>query len=228
MIEQKEVYSIIAILALVACDLAAIPVWRKLKLIPQTSSFAAGAAAAYVFLILLPEIETGHAFFGKRIHLVVLVGFILFYVVDDYLGKPPTRSGKGRFVFEVGQAGTYQFLIVFIIGENLPLNPILAGVYVLGLGLHLIQQCHGLAEVLPSTQTKPIITTLVSAMILGWAVHFVTELPKAALDFLTALLAGFVIYRVFQCEFTAKLRLRPWAFVLGALAVTIFHWTVAT
>ena len=59
---------------------------------------------------------------------------------------PPETLGPSRYLFELSLASAYQFLLVFTMRENLPLNLSLAGVYMPGIGMHLVQQRHSLAE----------------------------------------------------------------------------------
>lgn len=181
MIDPTDIYSGLSVIALIGCNLAAIPLWRHTSERTWTTSFAAGAAAAYLFLVLLPEIEIGHETLGEKIHLVTLGGFVLFYLLHSHILTLDT-SNPGRLRFELSLAAVYQFLLVFTMHENLPLGLGLTGVYVLGIGLHLVQQRHSLAEAVPTSRTLLTTTVLSGALILAWFTGYLTQFPVEVLN----------------------------------------------
>lgn len=69
-------------------------------------SAIAGLATAYVFVVLLPELETGHEIIGDYIFLIVLAGFVTLYGLEHVAhrtgmprgpkSRPRRCTGSGR------------------------------------------------------------------------------------------------------------------------------------
>jgi hypothetical protein len=217
---QEDLYAGLAVLALILCNAVAIPLWASVRRLPWYASFTAGTTAVYVFLILMPEIETGHASFGDAIHMVTLAGFVYYFIATIRLADIDGRSGARTYAFEMALAFVYQFLLVFTLHENLPMDPWLAPVYVLGIGLHLIQHRHGMAAA--SEHARDGLTTifLVAALVAAWLTGLATRFPEPVLDALTALLAGSVMFRAFREDLQTETRLYPLAFVAGIALLT--------
>ncbi|XAT60829.1 hypothetical protein GN278_08845 [Rhodobacteraceae bacterium Araon29] len=215
----QDLYASCAVLVLFICNLVAMRLWQPAQARPWTTSFAGGAAAAYVFLVLIPEIENGHRILGKNIHLVTLVGFVLFYIASVIISQKRERPGVVTYGFEMTQAVIYQFLLVFTLHENIPENLWMALIFVLGPGLHLIQQRHGLASSVPQSQGRMTTGMLEGALLAGWLVGFLTEFSIEIIGFLTALIAGSIMLRAFKEELSARKNLSPLAFSAGILIV---------
>ena len=60
-----------------------------------------------------------------------------------------------------------------------------------------------------------------AAIILGWAIGVVVEVPEAAIAVLTAFLAGGVIMNVLKEELPEERQSRFWAFAVGATAYAV-------
>ena len=114
---------------LIAAVLAAIHLASP-RLRPATSrhqvligSLGGGMAVAYVFLHLFAAIEKGHAIFGDRIHLIVLLGFLLYYGAERGLGK----SGQGEtrsyeLWLHLAMAWLYSWLLIYALPDALLTN----------------------------------------------------------------------------------------------------------
>ena len=217
----QEVFAAVAVLVLLSCNQAAMPIWPMAKTRPWTASLASGSAAAYVFMILIPEIEVGHDDLGDNIHLITLLGFLLFYFAAFALARRGDRESKATYQFELGQAMIYQFLLVFTLHEKIPLNPLFVAVYVMGPGMHLIQQRHALADTMKRSRGLRTTFLLQGALLSGWAIGLATELSDRVIDTLTALIAGSIMLRAFKDELSARRELTPIAFFCGILITAL-------
>ncbi len=99
--------------------------------------------------------------------------------------------------------------------------------YLLGIGAHLMLQNRGVEEAVGEGRMKYATAALVSALVLGWLLHVFTEIPETALDLLTALIAGMVLYNSLKGELSDDLQARPVAFFAGAFLIAVSHWVAA-
>ncbi|MDJ0823589.1 MAG: hypothetical protein QNJ09_17500 [Paracoccaceae bacterium] len=224
---DEDIYAGLAVFALIICNAIAIPFLKPVRRLPWYASFTAGTTAVYVFLILLPEIDGDHATLGQAIHLVTLAGFVIFYLVTVFLAKREGRNESQTYTFEMALAFVYQFLLVLTLHENLPMDPWLAPVYVLGVGLHLVQHRHGMVASLDRARDAMTTAILVSALIAGWLLGLATEFSESMLDTLTALIAGSMMFRAFREDFETETQLYPLAFVAGTALLACTHLAAA-
>ena len=80
---------------------------------------------------------------------------------------------------------------------------------------------HGLREHHKHTYLRTGRWVLAIAVVLGWVVGLLTEIPEVAIAVLTAFLAGGVVLNVLKEELPEKRESRFWAFALGAAAYTV-------
>lgn len=90
----------------------------------QVSSFGGGMAAGYVFLHLMSELDIGHELVGRRIHLFVLAGFVLYYGLEFRLEKKKQRTEDGQTdslacFTHVAFGWVYSWLIIYSFPETL-------------------------------------------------------------------------------------------------------------
>lgn len=214
---QAEWLSLIVCGVVALCHLAAIPVWSRLK--PShaaVASFSGGAASAYVFLHLFPEIETKHARIGDNIYALVLVGFVFLFALDTLVAT--TRAGMNnqtRFRIRLGFTALYNLLLAFTMSEQLPLSPGTAIAYTMALGLHVFMVDLALIESFGPEQQARGRFVLAGAILLGWGLSTLTNAPEVVLDVLTALMAGFIVFTVFGEEVPKERGIRLRWFVIG-------------
>jgi hypothetical protein len=214
---EAQTLSLAVCLVLAACHLAAVPLWARLKpWTAQVASFSGGAASAYVFLHLFPELEDTHATIGERIHGIVLFGFVLLFALDTLISSlPEGEHGRRRFQMRLAFAALYNLLLAFTMSEQLPLTPATAVTYTLALGLHLISVDLALVESFGPKAHGGGRFVLAGAILVGWTLSLVTDAPEVTLDVLTALMAGFIIFTVFGEEIPKRGGRRLLWFVVG-------------
>ena len=80
---------------------------------------------------------------------------------------------------------------------------------------------HGLREHHKDAYLRKGRWVLAAAVVLGWVVGLLTEIPEVAIAVLTAFLAGGVIMNVLKEELPEERESRFWAFALGAAFYTV-------
>ena len=214
---EAQALSLGVCVVLATCHLVAVPLWARLEQwSDQVASFSGGAASAYVFLHLLPELESTHATVGERIHGIVLFGFVLLFALDTLISSlPEGEHGRRRFQMRLAFAALYNLLLAFTMSEQLPLTPATAVTYTLALGLHLVSVDLALIEGFGPKQHGWGRLVLAGAILVGWTFSLATDAPEVALDVLTALMAGFIIFTVFGEEIPRRGGRRLLWFVVG-------------
>lgn len=215
---EAQWLSLAVCVAISICHLSAMRLWVRLRgQGPQVASFSGGAAAAYVFLHLIPELENTHVTVGERIHGVVLVGFVFLFTVDTLVSSfKGGEHGRQRFRIRIGLSALYNALLAFTMSEQLPLSPLTAVAYALALGLHVTMVDLTLIDAFGPGRHRVGRYVLAAATMLGWLLSLLTNPPEVALDVLTALMAGFIIFTVFGEELPKRRGVRLAWFTMGA------------
>ncbi len=192
----------------------------------EVASFTGGLAAAYVFLHLFSELDSAHAFIGDRIYLLVLMGFIVFYGVENTIShahEVREEISRRSLVLRLGFAALYNMLLVFTLGEQMPDNPILSGMFAVTLGLHLMAGDVGMMKRFGKQYTNRSLFLLAGSLGLGLFLSIVLQPGALIVDVLTASLAGFIIFNVFHEEISPTRDTRMRWFMFGALGFSGLH-----
>ncbi len=185
------------------------------------SSFSGGLASAYVFLHLIPEISEGGEVLGPRIYFVLLVGLALYYGLEILIHR---RRGirHADATIHFGAAALYSSLLVFTLGQQLPASPALTVVFAVSMGLHLTSGDFGLQERYEEIFVRKGRYILAVAVLAGYALNLVREPHEEAVDVLTAMLAGFMIFDIFRKELPEfhEARFAPFLLGMGSFLAT--------
>ena len=92
--------------------------------------------------------------------------------------------------------------------------------FFVAMALHFVVNDYGLREHKNAYLRKGR-WVLAAAVVLGWEVGLLTEIPEVAIAVLTAFLAGGVIMNVLKEELPEERESRFWAFALGAAFYTV-------
>ena len=84
------------------------------------------------------------------------------------------------------------------------------------MALHFVVNDHGLREHHKDAYLRTGRRVLAAAIIFGWVVGLLTEIPELAIAVLTAFLAGGVVMNVLKEELPEERESHFWAFALGA------------
>lgn len=206
---------------------------RFLHSIPRSRwlSMAGGASIAYVFLHLLPELGEGQETFGEyagerftfldhHIYLIALIGLVLFYGLERLArthGAPSKdHAPPAVFWIHIGSFTLYNALIGYLLlhGEGGELQALV--LFALAMGLHFLVNDFGMLQQYAGVYERIGRWLLSAAVLGGWLLGYLTEVPALALAALTAFLAGGVILNVMKEELPEERRSRFSAFLLGA------------
>ena len=169
------------------------------------ASFSGGLAIAYVFLELFPELEEAEKVLGKSIHVITLLGFIIFYGIQSLILQNSIRKKAIEyriFYTEISFLFIYNSLIIYTIPDRLgKLNSGLL-LYSLSMGLHLLVNNYALQKKHAPRFYKIACYILAFSLFLGFLMNIFVDplLNEVISDMLTAILAGFVLFNVFVEE----------------------------
>ncbi|MDJ0386973.1 hypothetical protein QMO56_02510 [Roseomonas sp. E05] len=221
---------------LIAACLAAIHLFvsrmRILRGVPRSRwlSAAGGAAVAYIFLHLLPDLAAAHRRAGvesETVYFVIaLVGLVAFYGVERRvrLARAPAGhagaddSAAGVFWLHAGSLTLYNLIIGYLLlhREEAGLASLL--LYGSAMGLHFLSNDYGMQLDHPQAYNRTARWILAAAILLGWLAGRLIEVPRPIVDGLFAFLAGGVVLNVMKEELPEERKSRFNAFLLGVVA----------
>jgi hypothetical protein len=201
-------------------------------------SVAGGISVAYVFVHLLPELAEGQeaiaealeegeglAFLESHVYLVALVGLAVFYGLDRLATTARRRkreagqedaTSPGVFWLHISSFAVYNFLIGYLLLHRVDAGLGNLVLFFVAMALHFLVNDHGLREHHKGAYLSAGRWVIAAAVILGWSVGLLTEIPEVAIAVLVAFLAGGVIMNVLKEELPEERESRFWAFALGA------------
>ena len=240
----RAIASLVAALVLVLIHLFSGRL-RFLGAVPRSGWLSAfgGISVAYVFVHLLPELAEGQAtleeavaagglvgFLEHHVYLVALVGLALFYYVEKESLESRharreqdqhDRTGAAAFRLSIASFATYNLLIGYLLvrGEFDGLQSLV--LYTAAIGVHFIVNDFGLAEHHKDGYEDAGRFVISSAVLVGWLLGIVTEIPEAAIAVLLAFIGGGVVLNVLKEELPGERRARFIPFAAGAAAYAV-------
>ena len=167
-------------------------------------SAAAGASVAYIFVNLLPEIETIAMMFHHEaksflpyegaygVNLAMMLGFVFFYGLDEMRPLPTGSTEKNRdrvaFWVQILGYGGYICLIGYLLVRSLAEEELSRLLYAVSMSMHFSLIGFGLRDVHKEDYDRIGRYVLAGFCLAGWLVGTIVELPK----FVVMLLFGFV------------------------------------
>jgi ABC-type amino acid transport system permease subunit len=204
-------------------------------------SLGAGATASYVFVQMLPELDEARTAFvaasaGRalpapelRVHTAALLGFIVFYGLENLVAWSRERPESGRsshgwsnpvFLLHVGGFALYAWLVTYLMVRGISDTPVPIALYAIAMGLHFIGVDHSLLREHGATYMRVGRFVLAAAALAGWWVAMMTEISRAAITTGLGLVSGGVVMNSMVMELPTKKDGRFWPFVAGAAAYT--------
>ena len=192
-------------------------------------SMAGGAAVAYVFLHLFPELALAQESFEDRgpfeteheIYLLSMVGLAVFYGLERAakVSRHERREageedvpGPGVFWLHVVSFALYNAMVGYLLlhqeGDLL--------LFSLAMALHFLVNDYGLRKDHREPYDRVGRWLLSAAVLLGWGIGTQVEIGELPLALLFAFLAGGIVLNVLKEELPAERESRFSAFVLGA------------
>ena len=201
-------------------------------------SAAGGVSVAYVFLHLLPELASGQdevepggagvvGFLEHHVYIVALLGLALFYGVDRYslasrrsrhreLGED--KTGAGAFWLSTASFAVYNVVVGYVLVREETETATSLVLFATALGVHFVINDFGLREHHKEDYDHVARWVFAAAVLAGWMIGSLTEVPGAALALIIAVLAGGFILNVFKEELPGERQARFVPFVAGLVA----------
>ncbi len=204
-------------------------------------SAAGGAAAAYVFVYVLPKlaakqhvlvqaIDTGlYGFLEHHAYLVALLGFSLYYglhraavYVGTFPGHARPSDHSRRFALGCQTSGfaAYNILCGYLLVHPQKPGLIPLVMITLALALHFLSTDHGLRHHDVTVYDRVIGPVLAAATFVGWGYGMLTQLSDRTVALWFAFLAGAIVINVVKEELPSEQHSRFWPFLAGMLAYT--------
>jgi hypothetical protein len=189
-------------------------------------SFTGGMAVGYVFLHILPELAAEHAVLAKEwenagiasyaIYFTALVGLTLFFTVERTCSLVHRAGHHGALetVLHYGSFVIFNAVIGYVSIQRAELGTGLLLLFFGAIGPHILLNTHSLQD--KHEENMQIGRWALSlALLVGWCLGALAQLPAATQSFLFAFLAGGIILNALQEELPAENDSRLWAFLLG-------------
>lgn len=200
-------------------------------------SIAGGVSVAYVFLHVLPELQSGQraleeaigetlGFLHDHIYALALSSLVLYYGLDKLALSSRRRqrssggadaTSAGVFWLHIGSFTLYNALIGYLLVHREESDAAGLVLFVVAMALHFFVTDHALREHHKQAYLHRGRYIVTAAIVLGWIVGSTTEISEAAVSTLFAFLAGGVILNVLKEELPEERESRFWAFLLGVL-----------
>ncbi|MDX1546047.1 MAG: hypothetical protein R3247_03615 [Rhodothermales bacterium] len=198
-------------------------------------SAAGGVSAAYVFVHLLPELahaqatieeatEGAIAFLDHHIYLVALAGLVTFYGLEHLAktrstgGAPEAGENDAVFWIHIGSFALYNALVGYLLLHLDEGGGPAVALFTVAMALHFVVNDVALASHHQAAYRRKGRWVLAAAVLVGWLIGVVAEVPEPAVVVLVAFLAGGIILNVLKEELPEERESRFWAFLAGAAA----------
>lgn len=198
-------------------------------------SASAGAAASYVFVQLLPDLQEAssrfaHAAAGRgwwfaetHVYLVAMAAFVLFYGLDHLVSRWRRETSAEEevpvpiFAFHVGGFVLYGAAISYMVTRRVGLADGALALYALAMSLHFLCIDHSLFREHPRRYLRWGRYLLVAGVLAGWGAGQLGPIPPTVGCTLLAMVAGGVIVNSMVMELPREKEGRFWPFLAGAL-----------
>jgi hypothetical protein len=198
-------------------------------------SVGAGASVAYLFIMLLPELENAGAVFREHsshlalpyqghygLHLATMFGFLIFYGLDEMVAVKQgaeAESAVGEpFWAHMAGFGSYAWIVSYLLVRSLDDGEGSLLVYAIAMGLHFLLCAHSLREDHGAGYDRIGRWLLAACSLGGWLSGVLIELPKSVVVILFGLVAGGVLVNTMIMELPRNQKGKFIPFLIGAVA----------
>jgi len=229
----------------IACFFAAIFVFgEKIHILYRTHkrralSAAGGAAVAYVFIHLLPELARAGDTFVKitadrslplpeyRVYVAALAGFILFYGLEHMMHwsrlsgrreKPGYGIGDPIFLLHISGFALYGGLISYLMVRSIDEKSVPILIYGIAMGLHFLSIDRSMHDEHGGIYDKFGKWILAGAVLISWACGALAEFPKPVVITMLGFVSGGVVMNSMIVELPGEKDGRFLYFCAGAAA----------
>ncbi len=204
-------------------------------------SFGAGVSVAYVFVHLLPDLETARVVFVRStadisipfrdlsVNLAAMIGFLVFYALENMVVWSKKTAGKRKgagaaggpvFWIHIGGFAVSVWLVSYLRIRNIDEGTVPLALYTAAMGLHFLAVDYALSREHGSLYERVGRKVLASASLLGWAVGAVAELPQPGVVVLFGFVAGAVMMNSMIMELPREKEGKLGSFLLGGVIYT--------
>lgn len=174
-------------------------------------SFAAGAAIAYIFVQLLPDLQLAKEILIQElasksvilaehfVYLAAMLGFIASYGLER-MSTWIQRQQNSLFILQISGYAIYVWLISYLMVRNIETGAVSLAFYAIAMGLHFLALDFHLYDEYGQLYKKLGKNILTVAVVLGWGVGIFTELHKLLVMLLLGLISGAVIMNTMIME----------------------------
>lgn len=196
-------------------------------------SFGAGVATAYVFVHVMPELNTARRalvessslplhYEGMSIFYVSLIGFLVFYGLDHTRKRLHQSSAMERvgtaFLISIAGFATYVGLMGYLLVHNLEETPRSVALFAFAIAVHLLGVDHALQVEYGAVYVRIGRYVLAAMSLLGWCAGLLFTVPRSILALLVAFISGAVIMNSSITELPTESKGRFLPFLFGGLA----------
>lgn len=221
---------------------------RFIQIIPRSRflSLGGGVSVGYVFIHILPELGEHQeliehhdyllSYLELHAYLLAMIGLIIFYVLEGIAKKSQRKNqqetGKNQpkkitFWLHISSFSIYNGLIGYLLIHRDTEGLVNLILYVIAMGLHFIVVDYGLRTHHKDIYNRIGRWILALAVIMGWGIGVITEIPEAALALLFAFLSGAIILNVLKEELPEDRESSTLAFSIGAIGYVALLLIVA-
>jgi len=198
-------------------------------------SLGAGASVAYIFIMLLPELEKAGEVFRSvtthlalpyqgqyGLHLATMFGFLIFYGLEEMVagrqGEETDEAATGEaFWAHIAGFGSYAGVTSYLLIRSLEEGGSSLLVYAIAMGLHFLLCSHSLREEHGARYDHVGRWLLAACSLGGWLIGLLLDLPKPMVVILFGLIAGGVLVNTMIMELTRNQKGKFIPFLIGAV-----------
>jgi hypothetical protein len=200
-------------------------------------SAAAGVSVAYVFIRALPEmseaqdvftrvtLNRGLPFPERRVYMAALLGFLLFYGLENMVSRSAARGRKEgdpaaglSYKLQLGGFAAYCGLVGYLLVHQQSLPTLL---YLIAMTLHFLAVNHSFEREYGFTYDHSGRWILAAAVVVGGSAGTFTSMSEEVLATLLGFNSGGVVINSMVMELPTEKEGRFWAFCLGAAGYSL-------
>ncbi|HET9952306.1 MAG TPA: hypothetical protein VFS09_10990 [Candidatus Eisenbacteria bacterium] len=171
-------------------------------------SFGAGMSVAYIFIHVMPELHAVRASFaegmnvplplkGMVVYYLALVGFLLFYFMDQLRERMARSDGETgevhAFRLDIGGFAAYACLMGYLLVRNLGESHVSTAFFGVTIAVHFLALTHSLEAEHGVAYRRIGRFVLAGMSLLGWGLGLAFPLPQHVLALLVAFISGAVV-----------------------------------
>lgn len=217
---------------------------RFLHVVPRSRwlSFAGGAAVAYVFVHLIPELNRIQEEYREElsvlpteqpVFVLALIGLVAFYMLERFLRRsmPGTTARETResekessdeaFLAHMISFSIYNAIIGYFVSELGGQSKGEELAFVIAMAFHFLANDYGLRKDHGDRYDHHGRWILSASLVVGWLVGIFEIVSGVVPHVMLAILAGGVIMNTLKEELPAERESRAWAFIAGAAGYAV-------